>query len=142
MIDNKQIIKNNIAYFLVTITLIFGLNGWVIQASAQVTPITDKTFAEEVLESNIPVLVEFYASWCGPSRRVAPVVDEIAKQYVDRVKVVKVNTDENPNTASQYGIRSVPTLMLFKEGQKVDQIIGAVPKATLVDFIEKYLRSK
>jgi thioredoxin 1 len=141
MINNEQITKI-IAHFLVTITLILGLNGWGNQVSAQVTQITDKTFAEEVLESNIPVLVEFYAPWCGPSRRVAPVVDEIAKQYADRVKVVKVNTDENPNTASQYGIRSVPTLMLFKEGQKVDQIIGAVPKATLVDFIEKYLRSK
>ena len=141
MINNKQITKI-IAYFLVTITLILGLNVWEIQVSAQVTPITDKIFDEEVLESNTFVLVEFYAPWCGPCRMVAPVVDEIAEQYAGRVKVVKVNADENPQTVSQYNIRSVPTLMLFKKGQKVDQIIGAVPKATLVDFIEKHLGAK
>ncbi len=141
MINNEQITKI-IAYFLVTITLILGLNVWQIQVSAQVTPITDKIFDEEVLESNTFVLVEFYAPWCGPCRMVAPVVDEIAEQYAGRVKVVKVNADENPQTVSQYNIRSVPTLMLFKKGQKVDQIIGAVPKATLVDFIEKHLGSK
>jgi thioredoxin 1 len=141
MINNKQITKI-IAYFLVTITLILGLNGWGSQASAQVTPITDKTFAEEVLESNTFVLVEFYVPWCSHCRMVAPVVDEIAEQYAGRVKVVKVNADENPQTVSQYNIRSVPTLMLFKKGQKIDQIIGAVPKATLVDFIEKHLGAK
>ena len=141
MINNEQITKI-LAHFLVTITLILGLNVWQIQVSAQVTPITDKIFDEEVLESNTFVLVEFYAPWCGPCRMVAPVVDEIAEQYAGRVKVVKVNADENPRTASQYNIRSVPTLILFKKGQKVDQIIGAVPKATLVDFIEKHLGSK
>jgi thioredoxin 1 len=141
MINNEQITKI-LAHFLVTITLILGLNVWQIQVSAQVTPITDKIFDEEVLESNTFVLVEFYAPWCGPCRMVAPVVDEIAEQYAGRVKVVKVNADENPRTVSQYNIRSVPTLMLFKKGQKVDQIIGAVPKATLVDFIEKHLGSK
>ena len=141
MINNEQITKI-LAHFLVTITLILGLNVWQIQVSAQVTPITDKIFDEEVLESNTFVLVEFYAPWCGPCRMVAPVVDEIAEQYAGRVKVVKVNADENPRTVSQYNIRSVPTLILFKKGQKVDQIIGAVPKATLVDFIEKHLGSK
>ncbi len=111
----------------------------VLVISSVTQSITDKTFAEEVLESNIPVLVEFYASWCGPSRMIAPVVDEIAEQYADRVKVVKLNTDENPNTASQYGIRSIPTLMLFKDGQKIDMVVGAVPYQTLVNFLEKHL---
>jgi len=95
MINNEQITKI-LAHFLVTITLILGLNVWQIQVSAQVTPITDKIFDEEVLESNTFVLVEFYAPWCGPCRMVAPVVDEIAEQYAGRVKVVKVNADENP----------------------------------------------
>jgi thioredoxin 1 len=111
----------------------------VLVISSVTQSITDKTFAEEVLESNIPVLVEFYAPWCPHCRNLAPVVDEIAEQYADRVKVVKLNTDENPNTASQYRIRSIPTLMLFKDGQKVDMVVGAVPKQTLVDFLEKYL---
>ena len=106
MINNEQITKI-IAYFLVTIALILGLNGWGSQASAQVTPITDKIFAEEVLESNTFVLVEFYVPWCSHCRMVAPVVDEIAEQYAGRVKVVKVNADENPQTVSQYNIRSV-----------------------------------
>jgi len=103
MINNEQITKI-LAHFLVTITLILGLNVWQIQVSAQVTPITDKIFDEEVLESNTFVLVEFYAPWCGPCRMVAPVVDEIAEQYAGRVKVVKVNADENPRTVSQYNI--------------------------------------
>ncbi|GAB4375346.1 MAG: thioredoxin [Elainellaceae cyanobacterium] len=105
-------------------------------AAAQVT---DSTFDQEVLESNVPVLVDFWAPWCGPCRMVAPVVDEIAEQYSGQVKVVKVNTDENPNVASRYGIRSIPTLMIFKEGQRVDMVVGAVPKTTLASTLEKYL---
>ncbi|NJO41076.1 MAG: thioredoxin [Cyanobacteria bacterium CRU_2_1] len=105
-------------------------------AAAQVT---DSTFEQEVLESNVPVLVDFWAPWCGPCRMVAPVVDEIAEQYAGQVKVVKVNTDENPNVASRYGIRSIPTLMIFKEGQRVDMVVGAVPKTTLASTLEKYL---
>jgi thioredoxin 1 len=105
-------------------------------AAAQVT---DSTFKEEVLESGVPVLVDFWAPWCGPCRMVAPVVDEIAEQYVGQVKVVKLNTDENPNIASQYGIRSIPTLMIFKDGQRVDMVVGAVPKTTLASTLEKYL---
>ncbi|AFY76630.1 MAG: thioredoxin [Hydrococcus sp. C42_A2020_068] len=102
-------------------------------------PVTDATFKELVLDSDVPVLVDFWAPWCGPCRMVAPVVDEIAEQYAGQVKVVKLNTDENPNTASQYGIRSIPTLMIFKGGQRVDMVVGAVPKTTLANTLEKYL---
>jgi thioredoxin 1 len=101
--------------------------------------VTDASFKEDVLDSDIPVLVDFWAPWCGPCRMVAPVVDEIAEQYMGQVKVVKLNTDENPNTASQYGIRSIPTLMIFKGGQRVDMVVGAVPKTTLANTLEKYL---
>lgn len=102
-------------------------------------PVTDASFKEDVLDSEVPVLVDFWAPWCGPCRMVAPVVDEIAEQYEGKVKVVKLNTDENPNVASQYGIRSIPTLMIFKGGQRVDMVVGAVPKTTLANTLEKYL---
>jgi thioredoxin 1 len=103
------------------------------------TQVTDSTFKQEVLDSELPVLVDFWAPWCGPCRMVAPVVDEIATQYEGQVKVVKVNTDENPQVAGQYGIRSIPTLMIFKAGQKVDTVVGAVPKTTLATAIEKQI---
>jgi len=102
--------------------------------------VTDASFKEEVLDSDVPVLVDFWAPWCGPCRMVAPVVDEIAEQYKDKVKVVKLNTDENPSVASQYGIRSIPTLMIFKDGQRVDMVVGAVPKTTLANTLEKHLK--
>lgn len=101
--------------------------------------VTDSTFKQEVLDSEVPVLVDFWAPWCGPCRMVAPVVDEIADQYVGQIKVVKVNTDENPSVANQYGIRSIPTLMIFKGGQRVDMVVGAVPKTTLASTLEKHL---
>nr|YP_009369856.1 thioredoxin [Boldia erythrosiphon]ARO90544.1 thioredoxin [Boldia erythrosiphon] len=85
-----------------------------------------------------PVLVDFWAPWCGP-RMVGPVIDEIAQEYGESIKVVKVNTDENPSIASEYGIRSIPTLMIFRKGQRVDAIIGAVPKSTLLSTLEKYI---
>jgi thioredoxin 1 len=103
------------------------------------SPVTDASFKDDVLDSNVPVLVDFWAPWCGPCRMVAPVVDEIAEQYEGQVKVVKLNTDENPQVASQYGIRSIPTLMIFKGGQRVDMVVGAVPKTTLANTLEKYL---
>ncbi|MDJ0634250.1 MAG: thioredoxin [Xenococcaceae cyanobacterium] len=101
--------------------------------------VTDASFKEEVLDSDVPVLVDFWAPWCGPCRMVAPVVEEIAEQYDGQIKVVKLNTDENPQVASQYGIRSIPTLMIFKGGQRVDMVVGAVPKTTLANTLEKYL---
>ncbi len=101
--------------------------------------VTDSSFQQEVLDSEFTVLVDFWAPWCGPCRMVAPVVEEISEQYEGQVKVVKVNTDENPNVASQYGIRSIPTLMIFKDGQRVDMVVGAVPKTTLANTLEKYL---
>ncbi|MCU0526197.1 MAG: thioredoxin [Elainella sp. Prado103] len=101
--------------------------------------VTDETFEQEVIASSVPVLVDFWAPWCGPCRMVAPVVEEIAEQFAGKVKVVKLNTDENPGVASKYGIRSIPTLMVFKQGERVDMVVGAVPKTTLANTIEKYI---
>ncbi|MFN3679817.1 MAG: thioredoxin [Thermosynechococcus sp.] len=101
--------------------------------------VTDATFEQEVLKSDIPVLVDFWAPWCGPCRMVAPVVDEIANEYQGRVKVVKVNTDENSKVATDFGIRSIPTLMIFKDGQKVDILVGAVPKTKIQATLEQFL---
>ena len=104
-----------------------------------VTQVTEATFNQEVLESELTVLVDFWTPWCGPCRMVAPMVEEVASQYQGQVKVVKLDTDKNPSVASQYGIRSIPTLMVFKSGQQVDLVVGVVPKTTLAGTLEKYL---
>ncbi len=103
--------------------------------------ITDTTFREEVLESELPVLVDFWAPWCGPCRRVAPIVEELAEEYAGRVKVVKLNTDENFEIASTYGIQSIPTLAVFRGGKAVDGVLGAVPKSVLKELLDRQLRS-
>jgi thioredoxin 1 len=104
-----------------------------------VKEVTDASFEQEVLDSELPVLVDFWAPWCGPCRMVAPVVEEIAQQYDGKVNVVKLNTDDNPQIASQYGIRSIPTLMIFKDRERKDMVVGAVPKTTLANTLEKYI---
>lgn len=99
--------------------------------------VNDKNFATEVLNAGVPVLVDFWATWCGPCRSISPIVEELAEEFTGRIKVTKLNVDENPATPSQYGVRGIPTLILFKGGKILDQIVGAVPKARLKTMIEK-----
>jgi thioredoxin 1 len=101
--------------------------------------LTDSSFETEVLKSTLPVLIDFWAIWCGPCRMVSPVVEEIAGEYAGKLKVAKVDVDSNPATAMQYGIRSIPTLLLFKDGQVIEQIVGAVPKRVIIDKLSRHL---
>ena len=108
-------------------------------ASNDVLILQDATFDSEVIKSDIPVLVDFWAVWCGPCKAIAPAVEELAKQYKGKVKIAKMDVDEHQNVPQQYGIRSIPTLLLFKGGRVVDTIVGAVPKSKLEDSLKKAL---
>ena len=100
---------------------------------------TDDNFEGEVLKSDKPVLIDFWAPWCGPCKAIGPVVEELAEKFKDSVKIMKLNVDENQKTAVNYGVRSIPTLILFKEGKVLDTLIGLVPKERLEDFVKKSL---
>ncbi len=104
-----------------------------------ITAATDDNFDAEVLQSNKPVLVDFWAPWCGPCKAVSPIVEELAEQYKDSIKVMKLNVDDSQKSALNYGVRSIPTIILFKDGKILDSIIGLVPKDRLENFIKKGL---
>src|SRR5262252_4039917 len=106
---------------------------------ATVQQVGDDSFEREVLQSPTPVLIDFWAPWCGPCRAIAPVVEELSKTYDGKLKVVKMNVDDNPNTPGRYGVRGIPNLILFRGGQVAEQIVGACPKAHLVKAIDQVL---
>ena len=101
--------------------------------------VTDATFSTDVLASDKPVLVDFWAEWCGPCRQVSPILEEIAGEHADKLEIVKLNVDENPQTAAQYGIVSIPTMNVFQDGQVVKTIVGAKPKALLLKDLEAFI---
>jgi thioredoxin 1 len=107
--------------------------------SDHILHVTDDSFEEEVLKSDEPVLVDYWADWCGPCKMIAPILDEIAGEYAGRIKVAKLNIDENPNIPPRYGIRGIPTLMLFKDGEVEATKVGAVSKSQLTAFIDSSL---
>lgn len=107
--------------------------------SEHIVHVTDDSFESDVLKSSEPVLIDYWAEWCGPCKMIAPVLDEIATEYTGRLKVVKLNIDDNPNTPPRYGIRGIPTLMLFKNGEVEATKVGAVSKSQLVAFIDSNL---
>jgi thioredoxin 1 len=107
--------------------------------SEQIVHVTDDNFESEVLKSELPVLVDYWAEWCGPCKMIAPVLDEISGEYAGKIKVAKLNIDDNPNTPPRYGIRGIPTLMLFKDGEVEATKVGAVSKSQLIAFIDSNL---
>ena len=106
-------------------------------ASESIVELSDSSFESEVINSEKPVLVDFWAPWCGPCRALAPVIEEISTDFVDKLKVGKVNVDDNPEISMKFGIRSIPTLMVFKDGEVQEQIIGAVPKSEIERALDK-----
>lgn len=107
--------------------------------SEKVLQVTDSSFETEILKATVPALVDFWATWCAPCKAIAPIVEEMADTYAGKVKIAKMNVDENPATPGKYGVRGIPTLILFKNGQVVDQLVGAVPKTQVKALIDKAL---
>lgn len=105
---------------------------------ANTTAVSDSSFETEVLKSNVPVLVDFWAEWCGPCRALAPKLEEIAGEMAGKVRIVKLNVDENPGTPGKYGIRGIPAMLLFKGGQEVAQLVGNYPKEAIVEFLQSH----
>jgi thioredoxin 1 len=101
--------------------------------------VTDDSFQKDVLDAGIPTAVDFWATWCGPCKMIGPLFEELSNEYVGKVKFAKVNVDENPKTPSNFGVRGIPTVIMFKDGKAVDQIVGAVPKAQLENMVKKTL---
>jgi thioredoxin 1 len=110
-----------------------------IMASTAIMEVTDANFDQEVLKSDQPVLIDFWAVWCGPCKALSPIVDEVAQNYSGKVKVAKMNVDQNPGTPGRYGIRGIPTLLIFKGGQVKEQIVGYVPRETIEKAIDKHM---
>src|SRR5919109_2758371 len=109
---------------------------WRLSIMGKALEVTDNTFEQEVLQSAQPVLVDFWAVWCAPCRAVAPIVEELAGEYEGRLKVMKLDVDDNPRTATTYGVQSIPTLLVFKDGKPAERIVGAVPKKVIVDKLQ------
>jgi len=105
-------------------------------ASEKIVHVTDASFDQEVLKSSTPVLIDFWAPWCGPCRTISPIIEDLAGEYSGRLKVVKINVDDNPLTPGRYGVRGIPNLLIIKGGQVKEQIIGAVPKVRLVQAVD------
>jgi thioredoxin 1 len=107
--------------------------------SENILAVTDQSFETDVLKANLPVLVDFWAEWCGPCKMIAPILEEVAKDYSGKLKVAKVNVDDNSNTPGQYGVRGIPTLLLFKGGNVVATKVGALSKSQLAAFIDSHI---